>query len=162
LLGCRKNFKKRERNDIFFLFERNLVLSRYAARRVMAEDGDLVNAKLSRLAELRVEEMPDAYRVNSRKEELMLECVIATFGSSYCAPAHTSAANGRYVGKFVRHFSSLHPERPPLMLTPCNECGRRKFVCTTLRPTQARPALTCLFARHRSATRLFPGLGAVH
>jgi len=41
----------------------------------------------------------------------------------------------------VRQFTDLHPDRRPLLLTPRNECGRRKFICTTLRPTQVRTGL---------------------
>lgn len=41
-----------------------------------------------------------------------------------------------YVGDFNRIFAELYPYRRPLYLTPKNECGVPKFVCTTLRPTQ--------------------------
>lgn len=41
-----------------------------------------------------------------------------------------------YLDRFDHTFQELHPQRRPLFLTPKNECGVRKFVCTTLRPTQ--------------------------
>eukprot|EP00965_Chrysotila_dentata_P210961 6186197-Pleurochrysis_carterae.AAC.1 len=41
-----------------------------------------------------------------------------------------------YVDKFVRQFTDLYPKRCHQLLCPRNECGLRKFICTTLRPTQ--------------------------
>eukprot|EP01047_Picozoa_sp_COSAG01_P046288 COSAG01_NODE_4333_length_5127_cov_1906.030827_1_plen_549_part_10 len=41
-----------------------------------------------------------------------------------------------YIEDFNMQFTQLYPERRPLLLCPRNECGVRKFVCTTLRPTQ--------------------------
>lgn len=41
-----------------------------------------------------------------------------------------------YVEKWNRQFTQLFPERRPLLLCPFNECGIRKFICTTLRPTK--------------------------
>ncbi|CAJ1084316.1 dynein regulatory complex subunit 7 isoform X3 [Xyrichtys novacula] len=56
---------------------------------------------------------PESYRVNSANETRMLNI------------AHN----------FQRQFSFLFPERTPLLLCPVNECGVKKFVSTTLRPT---------------------------
>ncbi|KAI3357892.1 hypothetical protein L3Q82_016274 [Scortum barcoo] len=36
---------------------------------------------------------------------------------------------------FQRQYSHLYPDRKPLLLCPINECGVKKFVSTTLRPT---------------------------
>ncbi|XP_023286890.1 dynein regulatory complex subunit 7 [Seriola lalandi dorsalis] len=36
---------------------------------------------------------------------------------------------------FQRQYSHLYPDRKPLLLCPLNECGVKKFVSTTLRPT---------------------------
>ncbi|XP_071314856.1 dynein regulatory complex subunit 7 isoform X2 [Trachinotus anak] len=36
---------------------------------------------------------------------------------------------------FQRQYSHLYPDRKPLLLCPVNECGVKKFVSTTLRPT---------------------------
>ena len=57
---------------------------------------------------------PVSFTGNSEKEELCLE----------------------YVENFRRQFADIFPDRRPLLLFPKNECGVRKFVCTTLRPTQ--------------------------
>ncbi|KAK5864092.1 hypothetical protein PBY51_001060 [Eleginops maclovinus] len=38
---------------------------------------------------------------------------------------------------FQRQYSLLYPDRKPLLLCPVNECGVRKFVSLTLRPTPA-------------------------
>ncbi|KXZ51889.1 hypothetical protein GPECTOR_11g323 [Gonium pectorale] len=42
----------------------------------------------------------------------------------------------QYVQDFQRIFEELYPYRRPLYLTPRNECGLPKFVCTSLRPSQ--------------------------
>jgi hypothetical protein len=57
---------------------------------------------------------PVSFTGNTEKEELCLE----------------------YVENFRRQFRELFPGRRPLLLFPQNECGVRKFVCTTVRPTQ--------------------------
>jgi hypothetical protein len=42
----------------------------------------------------------------------------------------------RYVNDFEEKFSEFYPRRRKLMLDPPNECGVRKFVCTTVRPSK--------------------------
>ena len=37
-----------------------------------------------------------------------------------------------YVNNFRAQFVELYPKRRPLMLDPPNECGVRKFICTTV------------------------------
>mmetsp|Transcript_26582 Transcript_26582/g.52382 ORF Transcript_26582/g.52382 Transcript_26582/m.52382 type:complete len:109 (-) Transcript_26582:2463-2789(-) len=56
---------------------------------------------------------PKSYSTNTSKEETVLE----------------------YVEDFRRQFVQVFPQRRPLMLCPKNECGVRKFVCTTIRPS---------------------------
>lgn len=80
---------------------------------VFTKDGS-VNTLRSRLGALDTSVLPHSYKSNSTKEELALE----------------------YAENFRRQFVSLFPERRPLLLFPKNECGVRKLVCTTLRPTQ--------------------------
>jgi hypothetical protein len=41
-----------------------------------------------------------------------------------------------YVNNFRSQFVELYPRRRPLMLDPPNECGVRKFICTTVRPSK--------------------------
>jgi len=60
------------------------------------------------------DDAPAAYLGNTRKEELCLE----------------------FVDNFVKQFQSLFPSHPKLFITPPNEFGVMKFVCTTIRPTQ--------------------------
>ena len=55
---------------------------------------------------------PESYRSNSKKEELVLE----------------------YVENFQKQFQFIYPDRKPLFMAPFNECGLRKFVCTSVRP----------------------------
>ncbi|MEQ2251426.1 hypothetical protein ILYODFUR_010831, partial [Ilyodon furcidens] len=57
---------------------------------------------------------PESYRINSPKEEQLLEIA----------------------DNFQHQYLLLYPDRKPLLLFPVNECGVRKFVSTTLRPTQ--------------------------
>ncbi|GBG34883.1 Dynein regulatory complex subunit 7 [Hondaea fermentalgiana] len=74
----------------------------------------LFSTKDARIQNALADAAPYAYQENSRKEELCLE----------------------YVNNFVRQFESLFPDRKKLFVAPKNECGIRKFVCTTIRPTQ--------------------------
>uniref|UniRef100_A0A7S1I6I9 Dynein regulatory complex subunit 7 n=1 Tax=Eutreptiella gymnastica TaxID=73025 RepID=A0A7S1I6I9_9EUGL len=71
--------------------------------------------KSDRLARL-VKKMnwPLSYTSNTPKEDLCLE----------------------YVEHFRSQYVQLFPSRPPLMLSPDNECGVKKFVCTFARPTE--------------------------
>lgn len=69
--------------------------------------------KASRIAEARARALPDGFTKNTLKESLVLE----------------------YVENFRKQFIQLYPDRRPLLLTPANEAGTPKFVCTTLRPT---------------------------
>ena len=73
-----------------------------------------VNTVQQRLGALDISSLPHSYKSNSTKEELALE----------------------YAENFRRQFISLFPDRKPLILFPKNECGVRKLVCTTIRPTQ--------------------------
>ena len=41
-----------------------------------------------------------------------------------------------YLRRFESQFANLYPKRRVPLLAPRNECGMRKFICTTLRPTQ--------------------------
>ena len=42
----------------------------------------------------------------------------------------------KYVDEFRAKFAEFYPDRRPLLLDPLNECGVRKFVCTTVRPSK--------------------------
>ncbi|KAI9224825.1 hypothetical protein BC828DRAFT_372431 [Blastocladiella britannica] len=42
----------------------------------------------------------------------------------------------KYVDNFRQQYTTLYPHRTELLLSPFNEFGIRKFVCTTIRPTQ--------------------------
>lgn len=70
--------------------------------------------RLEKFATTEKMNFPISYRTNSPKEDLCLE--------------------------FVEHFRSqyvqLFPTRPPLMLSPENECKLKKFICTFVRPTE--------------------------
>lgn len=74
------------------------------------------NPKLSRVQHTQTipKQMPRTYTMQSSVEKRMLE---------YCR-------------HFDRIFFSLYPHRRPLILTPKNECGTEKFVCSFIRPTK--------------------------
>lgn len=59
-------------------------------------------------------EWTSSYTSNTPKEDLCLE----------------------YVEHFRSQYVQLFSERPPLMLSPDNECGVKKFICTFARPTE--------------------------
>ena len=80
---------------------------------IFTNDGS-VNTVQQRLGALDISSLPHSYKSNSTKEELALE----------------------YAENFRRQFVSLFPDRKPLLLFPKNECGVRKLICTTIRPTQ--------------------------
>lgn len=56
---------------------------------------------------------PDSYNSNTRKEELVLA----------------------FVENFKTQFQYIYPDRKSLFMSPYNECGIEKFVCSSLRPT---------------------------
>ncbi|XP_075331570.1 dynein regulatory complex subunit 7 [Odontesthes bonariensis] len=56
---------------------------------------------------------PESYRMNSADEMRLLAIA----------------------DNFQRQYSLLYPDRKPLLLCPANECGVKKFVSTTVRPT---------------------------
>ncbi|KAM4736757.1 dynein regulatory complex subunit 7 [Anableps anableps] len=64
--------------------------------------------------QLSEELLPESYRSNSPKEQQLLNIA----------------------DNFQRQYLLLCPDRKPLLLCPVNECGVRKFVSTTLRPTE--------------------------
>eukprot|EP00002_Diphylleia_rotans_P017531 TRINITY_DN3404_c0_g1_i3.p1 TRINITY_DN3404_c0_g1~~TRINITY_DN3404_c0_g1_i3.p1 ORF type:complete len:916 (-),score=156.85 TRINITY_DN3404_c0_g1_i3:477-3224(-) len=70
--------------------------------------------KLQKISGLVRDSLPMQARLNSLKEEAVLEAV----------------------DNFRISFYQLFPHRPLLLLQPLNECGVPKFICSTLRPTQ--------------------------
>lgn len=59
-------------------------------------------------------QIPNSYKDNTLKEELILEHVI----------------------QFKKEFNLSYPGKRDLFLFPQNECGKYKFICTTVRPTK--------------------------
>ena len=60
------------------------------------------------------DEVPRCYTENSSKEELVLEHVL----------------------EYARQFKIIYDPTRELLLAPINECGKRKFICSTIRPTK--------------------------
>lgn len=63
---------------------------------------------------LQYSDPPRSYYENTSKEELVLEHVL----------------------EYKRQFKVIYDPNRKLLLAPKNECGKRKFICTTLRPTK--------------------------
>lgn len=83
---------------------------------IFSAEGRL-NTKQNRIQDFRKAKnisVPESYKVNSTKEELCME----------------------YVKSFIDEFTTLHPKRKTPFMIAENECGVKKFVCSTLRPTQ--------------------------
>ena len=83
----------------------------------------------------RSDALPDSFRRNNLKESLVVS------SSLFVALKNTthltcSFQQLEYVDNFRKQFVQLYPDRPQLLLSPLNEAGVPKFVCTTLRPTQ--------------------------
>ncbi|XP_072222491.1 dynein regulatory complex subunit 7 [Leuresthes tenuis] len=76
----------------------------------LAPEGDDCNTSGSSLLSLR---SPESYRTNSADEIRLLAIA----------------------DNFQRQYLLLYPDRKPLLLCPANECGVKKFVSTTIRPT---------------------------
>ncbi|EKX54525.1 hypothetical protein GUITHDRAFT_100002 [Guillardia theta CCMP2712] len=70
--------------------------------------------KILRMQTIQPEDLSASYSANSNEELLVLE----------------------YVENFRRQFVQLYPHRKELLLSPRNECGVEKFICTTVRPTK--------------------------
>jgi hypothetical protein len=73
-----------------------------------------VYSLIQRIDAIDIGGLPHSYKSNSTKEELALE----------------------YVENFRRQFVGIFPKRAPLLLFPKNECGIRKLICSSVRPTQ--------------------------
>ena len=58
--------------------------------------------------------IPRCYTENTSKEEIVLEHVL----------------------EYNRQFKIIYDPLRELLLAPENECGKRKFICTTIRPTK--------------------------
>ncbi|KXS13619.1 hypothetical protein M427DRAFT_500237 [Gonapodya prolifera JEL478] len=81
------------------------------------QDNDVVrqrNEHIAATARALLPSLPRSYIENSAKEELILE----------------------YVENFRRQYAQVYPGRKDLLLCPGNEFGVKKFICTTIRPTQ--------------------------
>jgi hypothetical protein len=84
---------------------------------IFSADGRM-NTKIKRSQNLKrsvvSSSIPQTYLKNSTKEELCFE----------------------YINSFIKQFESLYPSRKKLFLVADNEYGVKKFVCSTIRPTE--------------------------
>lgn len=76
-------------------------------------------------------------RANAKAQRVSftIRTKVSTLPSSYSSTSDKEAKTLEYVESFRAQFIELYPQRRPLLLTPVNECGVNKFVCTTVRPT---------------------------
>ncbi|XP_075432639.1 dynein regulatory complex subunit 7 isoform X2 [Ascaphus truei] len=73
--------------------------------------------------------------VDSEEEFNVLPLDLTGFPISYTTNSHKEQMLLRLSENFWRQYTHLYPDRKPLFISPQNECGVEKFVCTTLRPT---------------------------
>jgi hypothetical protein len=73
----------------------------------------VLNKKLDRIAQLHEDATPDSAKKNTVKEEIVLE----------------------FAEHVRKQFVQLYPQVPDLLLSPANECGVPKFICSSIRPT---------------------------
>lgn len=73
----------------------------------------MLNKKYDRIANLPEDATPDSAKKNTVKEEIVLE----------------------FAEHVRKQFVQLYPQFPDLLLSPANECGVPKFVCSAIRPT---------------------------
>jgi hypothetical protein len=86
-----------------------------------------------RLHPLRV---PTAQKVLSRKKALLdRNLTYSTLPKSYSTNNVKEETLLEYVEDFRRQFVTVFPTRRALTLAPMNECGVRKFICSTIHPT---------------------------
>jgi hypothetical protein len=81
--------------------------------------------------------IPSAQQVVSKKKNLLDRMPLAgNVPKSYLTNTTKEDTVLEYVEDFRRQFVQVFPERRPLLLCPKNEMGVRKFVCSTVRPSQ--------------------------
>lgn len=111
----RVNEEDAEKGLVYWDVFKTARLESLKAKQLQEEELRPKNAKRARVQHTGhiAAKMPKSYSVNTFQEGRVLS----------------------YVQDFQRVFEELYPHRRPLYLTPRNECGVPKFVCTTLRPT---------------------------
>ncbi|CAN2389309.1 Dynein regulatory complex subunit 7 [Pristimantis euphronides] len=68
--------------------------------------------------------------------EVMQEAAgVRPFPSSYTQNCPKEQVLLDMAENFCRQYKHLYPNRKPLLMSPLNECGVKKLVCSTLRPT---------------------------
>jgi len=73
----------------------------------------VLNKKYDRIAHLAEDATPESAKKNTVKEEIVLE----------------------FAEHVRKQFVQLYPQFPDLLLSPANECGVPKFICSAIRPT---------------------------
>ena len=80
--------------------------------------------------------MPSAQKVISRKKDVLDRSITyASLPKSYASNSAKESLLLEYVEDFRRQFVQVFPSRRPLTLCPLNECGVRKFLPSTVRPS---------------------------
>ena len=80
----------------------------------------------------------ESLRPRNAKLQRVQHCLTSQQGKmprSYVSHTRKEAAMLEYIAKWAAAFSQLYPQRRPLFVTPKNECGQPKVVCTSVRPT---------------------------
>jgi len=81
--------------------------------------------------------VPSAQKVICSKQNVLDRSVVySSLPASYSRNSTKESTLLEYVEDFRRQFVHVFPTRRPLTLCPRNECGVRKFLPSTIRPTQ--------------------------
>lgn len=89
---------------------------------------------MAELQKRHVLKMPSGVIVRSKKHQYLESLRKIQFPKSYTSNSSKEETILEYVEDFRRQFVQLFPHRRALFLCPLNECGVRKFVCSTIRP----------------------------
>lgn len=80
--------------------------------------------------------VPTSQKVLNRKKSLLDRRVTySSLPRSYSSSGVKESLLLEYAEDFRRQFVTVFPTRRPLTLAPLNECGVRKFICTTIHPS---------------------------
>eukprot|EP00760_Papus_ankaliazontas_P031620 PhM_4_TR5364/c0_g1_i1/m.29133 len=74
------------------------------------------------------------YEISRLEREKLLHNMV--FRESYVTNTQKEDLSLEFVDSFRSQFVQLYPNRPPLLLTPLNELGVRKVICTFLKPSE--------------------------
>ncbi|KAM3920678.1 dynein regulatory complex subunit 7 [Leptodactylus fuscus] len=82
-----------------------------------------------------IQEQMALIEVTDTPGEMDRQVDFTSFPSSYTENSPKEQTLLNLAENFCRQYTHLYPDRESLFISPLNECGVEKFVCSTLRPT---------------------------